>query len=362
MTHSSNEDRLRAAIGSVELTDPAAADRAWARLDSLTKPPRSLGKLEEVAVAVARIQGTERPSVENKMILLMAGDHGVFAEGISPYPQSVTMQMLGNFAAGGAAINQIARSVGARLRVYDVGVAGDTSAWGAVRQSKVVESTANMCYEPAMSREQAAAALLVGIDAATEAVEHGADLLATGEMGIGNTTPAAALTAAFTGADLASVVGPGTGLDATGVAHKALVVRDALSRTHATRPTDALDVLASLGGAEIAALAGVMIGGAMRKTAVIVDGFIAGSAALAAVALCSASRDYLLASHRSKEPGHTVQLDHLGISPVLELDMRLGEGTGAALAMALIDAACQTISGMATFAEAGVSGSETVAT
>jgi nicotinate-nucleotide--dimethylbenzimidazole phosphoribosyltransferase len=339
----------------VEPTDPCAEELAWARLDSLTKPPRSLGRLEEVAAVLARIQGTDHPSVQRKIILLMAGDHGVFAEGISVYPQSVTLQMLGNFADGGAAINQIARSVGASLRVYDVGVVADTSGLSGVRQVKVVESTANMRREPAMSREQATTAIQVGIDAALQAVQDGATLLGTGEMGIGNTTAAAALTAAFAGVEAKRAVGPGTGSGQAGVAHKTIVVQDALARTEAMQPTDALDVLASLGGAEIAALAGVMIGGALAKTAVVVDGFIAGAAALAAVALCPASRDYLLASHRSKEPGHTVQLDHLGMSPVLELDMRLGEGTGAALAMALIDAACQMISGMATFAEAGVS-------
>jgi nicotinate-nucleotide--dimethylbenzimidazole phosphoribosyltransferase len=284
----------------------------------------------------------------------MAADHGVVAEGVSPYPQSVTLQMVANFAAGGAAINQIARSVRAELLLYDVGVAGDTSGFEGVHQIKVAAGTANLRVGPAMTDDQATRALLEGAAAASAAADQGVTLIGTGEMGIGNTTSASALTAAFTGADPESVVGPGTGLDAAGVLHKIAVVRDALERV-ARRDPDALGVLASLGGLEIAALAGVMIGGAARRTCVIVDGFIAGAAALAATAICPHVADYLLASHRSLEPGHQVQLDHLGLRPVLELDLRLGEGTGAALAMGLVDAACEMLSGMATFEEAGVS-------
>ncbi|MDF1541724.1 MAG: nicotinate-nucleotide--dimethylbenzimidazole phosphoribosyltransferase [Anaerosomatales bacterium] len=350
-------ERIRTLLDSVRPTDPAAERRAWARLDTLTKPPRSLGRLEEVAAAIARIQGTDRPSVTRKAIILMAGDHGVVAEGVSPYPQSVTWQMVANFAAGGAAINQIASSVGADLLLYDLGVVGDTSVFTGVNQAKVVRGTANMRLGPALTRDQAVEALLAGAQAASEAADGGVALLGTGEMGIGNTTAAAALTAAYTGAPVERVVGPGTGLDHTGVAHKMAVVRDALAR-NVTPGSDALDILAALGGAEIAGLAGVMLGGSARGVCVLVDGFISGAAALAAVALCPSCRDHLLASHRSLEPGHTVQLDHLGMAPVLDLDLRLGEGTGAALSMGLVDAACRMLSGMATFEEAGVSGSE----
>ncbi|MBW6468651.1 MAG: nicotinate-nucleotide--dimethylbenzimidazole phosphoribosyltransferase [Coriobacteriia bacterium] len=350
-------ERLQHLIDSIRPTDPLAEERAWERLDSLTKPPRSLGRLEEIAAALARIQGTDHPSVDRRAIILMAGDHGVVAEGVSPYPQSVTWQMVANFAAGGAAINQIASSVGADLLLYDLGVVGDTSVLAGVNQAKVVGGTANMRHGPALTRDQAVEALLAGAQAATEAADGGVRLLGTGEMGIGNTTAAAALTAAYTRTPVERVVGPGTGLDHAGVAHKMAVVGDALSR-NVTHDSDALDVLAALGGAEIAGLAGVMLGGAARGACVLVDGFISGAAALAAVALCPPCRHYLLASHRSMEPGHTVQLDHLGMMPVLDLDLRLGEGTGAALAMALVDAACRMLSGMATFQEAGVSGSE----
>jgi nicotinate-nucleotide--dimethylbenzimidazole phosphoribosyltransferase len=356
--HMNPADRLEVLRGSVEPTDPLAEERAWARLDSLTKPPRSLGRLEEVAATLAKIQRTDHPSVERKALLLMAADHGVVAEGVSPYPQSVTLQMVANLAAGGAAINQIAQSVGAELRLYDVGVAGDTTVLRGVRQIKVVHGTSNMKRGPAMTLRQVVEALLAGADAAQSAVDDGVRLLGTGEMGIGNSTAAAALTSAYVGVAPERVVGPGTGLDAAGVTHKVSVVREALA-LNVTPESDALHVLAAVGGAEIAALAGVMIGGAAKRTCVVVDGFIAGAAALAAVALCPACRDYLLPSHLSLEPGHGMQLKHLGMRPVLELDLRLGEGTGAALAMSLVDAACRMLSGMATFEDAGVSGSET---
>lgn len=347
---------LQDLIATIEPTDPLAEERAWNRLDSLTKPPRSLGRLEEVAARVAAIQNTVHPCVESKAVLLMAGDHGVVAEGISPYPQAVTGQMVANFAAGGAAINQFSRTSGADLHLFDVGVAGDTTGFAGVNQVKVAQGTANLRVHPAMSSEQLLQALLVGVAAANCMADQGVQLIGTGEMGIGNTTAAAALTAAYTHADPADVVGPGTGLDAQGVAHKTAVVRDALARTSNTTPdATALDILASLGGLEIAACAGVMLGGAARRTCVLVDGFITGSAALAAVALAPDTAGYLLASHRSREPGHTVQLEHLGVRPVLDLDLRLGEGTGAALAMPIVQAACEMLSHMATFSEAGVS-------
>lgn len=348
-------DAFSKLLAEITPTDAKDAERAWARLDTLTKPPRSLGRLEETAAALARIQGTVRPSVDRKAVLLMAGDHGVVAEGVSPYPQEVTVQMVANLAERGAAINQIASSVGAELHLYDVGVAGDTSEFAGVHQCKVCAGTANLRREPALTIDQTLQALLCGAEAARTAAKDGVSLIGTGEMGIGNTTAASALTALYTGAVVEDVVGRGTGLDDAGVARKTAVVRDAVVRT-AVSTDDPLGVLASAGGAEIAALAGVMLGGASRQTCVIVDGFISGAAALAAVAICPACRDYLLASHRSQEPGHTVQLEHLGLRPVLDLDLRLGEGTGAALAMPLADAACRVISGMATFDEAGVSG------
>lgn len=347
------ENQLAAVIYSVTPTEPTMETAAWARLDSLTKPPRSLGRLEVIAAQVARIQGTERPSVDMKRVLLMAGDHGVVAEGVSPYPQDVTWQMVANFSAGGAAINQIARSVGATVEVFDIGVARDLVDFPGIRHTNVAHGTANMALGPAMTREECARAVLVGIEAAREAAEQGVTLLGTGEMGIGNSTAAAALTAAFTGADVNLVVGRGTGLDDDGVAHKAHVVRTALS-VNDTANLDALGVLAAVGGLEIAALAGVVIGAAEEGVAVVSDGFISGAATLAALALCPVAREYVFPSHLSIEPGHKVLLDFLGLAPVFDLDMRLGEGTGAALAMSVIDAACSMMSGMATFAEAGV--------
>jgi len=351
------EDRLTAVIYSVTPTEPAAEERAWARLDSLTKPPRALGRLEQIAARVARIQGTDHPSVATKEILLMAGDHGVVAEGVSPFPQDVTWQMVANFSAGGAAINQIARSVGASVEVYDVGVARDLSDFPGIRHANVAHGTDNMAAGPAMSRELCAEAVLVGIEAARDAVQRGVQLIGTGEMGIGNTTAAAALTAAFTDVPAEMVVGSGTGLDAAGVAHKAAVVRRALA-VNETRCTDALGTLAAVGGLEIAALAGVIIGAAEVGVPVVSDGFISGAAMLSAIKLCPLAAEYVLPSHLSVEPGHRVLLDALNLEPVFDLDMRLGEGTGAALAMGVIDAACEMMSGMATFAEAGVSGSD----
>lgn len=338
---------------SVSPTDPLAEDAARARLDQLTKPPGSLGRLEDLAARVARVQGTDRPGIQRKTIVLMAGDHGVVAEGVSPYPQDVTWQMVANFSAGGAAINQLAASVGADIRLVDMGVARDVSAFPGVIDRKIAPGTANMAEGPAMSREDAARAVRTGMAIAREAVAEGYDLIGTGEMGIGNTTSAAALTCALAGTDADAVVGPGTGLDPEGVARKALVVERALSAND-VRSQDVLGVLAAVGGFEIAGLAGVVIGSALARTCVVADGFISGAAALVALRICPAAADYLFASHRSAEPGHSVVLDALGLEPVLELDMRLGEGTGAALAMGIMDAACRMLSGMATFAEAGV--------
>lgn len=350
------QDQLVAVIESVQPTSEAAEKTAWERLDQLTKPPRSLGRLEEIAARVARIQQTDHPSVERKAILLMAGDHGVVAEGVSPFPQDVTWQMVANFVSGGAAINQLAASVGAEVRIYDVGIVRDVDLPG-VEVRKVGYGTGNMVHGPAMSREDCAKAVLVGVEAAREAAQEGVTLLGTGEMGIGNSTAAAALAAVFTNSDPVVVVGRGTGLDDAGVVRKAGVIRAAFEQNNIAE-LDVLGVLAAVGGFEIAALAGVVIGAAEEGVCVVSDGFISGAATLAAVALCPNARDYVFPSHLSVEPGHRVVLDALGFEPVLELDMRLGEGTGAALAMGIIDAACRMMSGMVTFAEAGVSGAE----
>lgn len=350
-------DRLTDLIHTIVATDSEIGAAAWERLDSLTKPPRSLGRLEEIAARVAQIQECVRPDVERKALILAAADHGVVAEGVSPYPKDVTWQMVANFVAGGAAINQIAASVDAELWLVDVGVDRDILELDNVRHAKVSYGTKNMALGGAMTRQEAAQAVMVGADLAREAYADGVRILGTGEMGIGNTTAASALTAAYTGADPVDVVGRGTGLDDEGVARKARVVERALE-VNDVDSLDPLGVLAAVGGLEIACLAGVVLGSAEQQMCVVTDGFISGAATLAAVRMCPQAADYVLPSHRSVEPGHTVVLDALGLEPVLELDMRLGEGTGAALAMGIIDAACRMLSGMATFAEAGVSQDE----
>jgi nicotinate-nucleotide--dimethylbenzimidazole phosphoribosyltransferase len=351
------EEQLAAVIESVQKTDPAAEKAAWARLDDLTKPPRSLGRLEELAAQVACVQGTDHPNVARKGIVIAAGDHGVVAEGVSPFPQDVTWQMVANFVSGGAAINQLAASVGADVFVYDVGVVRDISDMDGVFHRKVANGTANMATGPAMTREDCAQAVLVGVEAARDLAGQGYTLIGTGEMGIGNSTAAAALASVFADAQPETVVGRGTGLDDAGVARKATVVNRAIEVNQA-RELDALGVLAAVGGLEIAALAGVVIGAAEAGVCVVSDGFISGAATLAAIALCPAARDYVVPSHLSVEPGHAIVMRALELEPVLALDMRLGEGTGAALAMGIIDSACRMLSGMATFSEAGVSGSD----
>jgi nicotinate-nucleotide--dimethylbenzimidazole phosphoribosyltransferase len=347
------ESQLAAVVAAVESPSREAERRAWNRLDSLTKPPRSLGRLEELAARVACIQDDVRPDVARKAIILAAADHGVVAEGVSAYPQDVTWQMVANFSAGGAAINQLAASVGAQVAIFDVGVAAETDHLPGVRQAKVARGTQNMAVGPAMSREECAHAVMIGVDAAQELARGGTRLLGTGEMGIGNSTAAAALTAVYARASVETVVGPGTGLDSDGVSRKSDVVRRALD-ANSVESLDALGVLAAVGGLEIAMLAGVVIGAAHEGVCVVSDGYISGAATLAAVALCPVAREFVFPSHLSVEPGHAIALDALGLEPVFDLDMRLGEGTGAALAFGIIDASCRMMSGMATFAEAGV--------
>lgn len=352
-----NEEFLSSTIAAIPTPDEAWEARAWARLDSLTKPPRSLGLLEEVAQRLAVLQQTEKPAVPRKAIVLMAGDHGVTAQGVSPYPSEVTAQMVANFAMGGAAINQLAKHAGARVVVVDVGVAGPLPVTEGVVQARVADGTADMSVGPAMTKEQALAALRVGIEQVAALAADGLDLVGTGDMGIGNTTASAALTSVLTGVDPSDVVGRGTGLDDAGVLHKAVVVRRAIE-VNVPDPADALDTLAKVGGLEIAGLAGVVIGAASLGIPVVSDGYISGAATLVALRLAPAVKPWVFASHRSAEPGHRVVLEALGVRPVLDLDMRLGEGTGGALAMELMDAACAVMSGMATFEQAGVSDRE----
>lgn len=347
------EQALWGVCRGVEAVDAAFEERAWARLDSLTKPPRSLGTLEGIAARMAAVQRTERPEASPAAIALFAADHGVVAEGVSAWPSEVTRQMMGNFVAGGAAINQIARYVGAELVLTDVGVASDTSDLPGVVQAKVRAGTRNMTVEAAMTREEASAALLVGVETVRRLAADGVRVIAVGEMGIGNTTAAAALSAAYTGVPVSRVVGPGTGVDDAGMARKHSAVDRAI-RLHRPSADDPLGTLAALGGLEIAAMAGVFIGCAAEHVCAVADGFISATAALAAASLCPVSLTSVFGSHLSDEPGHGVVLVPLDLDPFLNLHMRLGEGTGAALAIMVMGAACAVINGMATFGEAGV--------
>jgi nicotinate-nucleotide--dimethylbenzimidazole phosphoribosyltransferase len=344
---------LKTVIDTIPVPDDSWNDRAWARLDSLTKPPRSLGLLEELAQRLAVLQRTERPSVARKAIILMAGDHGVTAQGISPYPSEVTVQMVANIASGGAAINQLAKHAGAQVVLVDVGVASPLLDTYGVVEARVADGTADMTQGPAMTRDQTLEAIGAGIEQVAELAADGIDLIGTGDMGIGNTTASAAIASVLACIDPSDVVGPGTGLDEAGVRHKADVVRRAIE-VNIPDPLDAFDTLMKVGGLEIAGLVGVILGAASLGVPVVVDGFISGAAALVALHLAPSARPWVFVSHRSAEPGHTVILEALGLRPVLQLDMRLGEGTGAALAMEIMDAACAVMSGMATFAEAGV--------
>ncbi len=343
--------RLLDAIGG---PDEAAARQAQRHLDQLTKPPGSLGRLEELAVRLVALTGRP-PRATAPVIFTLAADHGVAAEGVSAYPQSVTAQMVENFLAGGAAVNVLARQAGARVVVADFGVAAPLGERPGLVSRRVAPGTQNMARGPAMTREQATAAIEAGAALALDAIDGGADLLGTGEMGIGNTTAASAITAAITGADADLVTGRGTGVDDDGRRRKVAVVRRALA---VNRPdaADGLDVLTGVGGFEIAGLAGVMLAGAARRVPVAIDGFIAGAAALIAVTLAPPARHALFASHRSAEPGHALALRHLGLAPYLDLEMRLGEGTGAALFVHLVRAAAAVYGEMATFKSAGVDG------
>ncbi len=286
----------------------------------------------------------------------MAGDHGVTAEGVSAYPAAVTPQMVANFLRGGAAINVLARAAGARVVVVDVGVAADIAGAGLVAR-KVAPGTRNLAEGPALTRAEALVAIEVGLDVLDEQAAAGLDLVALGEMGIGNTTAASALAAALTGLPAGAVTGHGTGVDDAGLARKVAVVGRALA-VNRPDPSDPLDVLAKVGGLEIAGLVGVALGAAARRIPVVVDGFIAGAAALVAAELCPRARDYLIAAHVSAEAGHRAILARLGQRPLLDLDLRLGEGSGAALALPLIDAAARLLDEMATFGEAGVATKE----
>jgi nicotinate-nucleotide--dimethylbenzimidazole phosphoribosyltransferase len=348
-------DLLDRTIAAIRPLDTDAMRAAEARQMQLTKPPKALGRLETLSIQLAGIQGKAQPRIERKAIAVMAADHGVTAEGVSAFPAEVTPAMVYNFASGGAAINVIGRHVGARVIVTDVGVNADLSGARGVRQRKVRMGTANMAQGPAMSRDECLQAIAVGIETVEEELAQGLDIIATGEMGIGNTTASSAVIAVLTGQPVARVTGRGTGIAKEALPAKIAVIEKALA-VNEPNPGDVVDVLAKVGGLEIAALTGVFVGGAAHRVPVVMDGFISAAAALAAVRLCHECVDYILPSHVSIEIGHQVVLEELGLTPLFDLEMRLGEGTGAALAMGIIEAAARILAEMATFESAGIAG------
>ncbi len=347
-------DLIHKTIKSIGPLDEKAMAAARARQETLTKPPGSLGRLEEISIQVAGIQGKVRPQVERRAVITMAADHGVVAEKIGNWPQEVTAQMVANFLRGGAGINVLARQAGARVVFVDMGVAGDLKPHPQLLIRKVGHGTQNMCLGPAMTPEQAVRCVETGIEVANNEVDKGLDIVGTGDMGIGNTTASSAVLAAMTGQAVEKVTGRGTGLTDAQLARKVDIVKRALSVNNPD-PSSPLHVLAKVGGFEIGGLAGVMLGAAARRVPVVIDGFISGAAAVIATALAPRLKDYLIAAHASAEAAHPLMLRYLGLRPLLDLEMRLGEGTGAALGIIVVEAAVRSLNEMATFAEAGVS-------
>lgn len=354
--------KLKEILGSIEPIGLDWVERARERTARLVMPFRALGRLHEISEKLCGIQQTLAPSVQRKAFLVMAGDHGVVAEGVSAYPQEVTSEMVKTFLRGGAGINALARHVGADVWVVDMGIKADldpASLSGGDRLwvHKVGHATANLAVGPAMNRSQAEEAILIGFRLASDLFQKGTDILGTGDMGIGNTTPSTAVAAVITGKDLQEIVGPGTGVDHEGIRRKIDVIRRGI-QVNGPDPRDGLDVLAKVGGFEIGGIAGCILAGAFHRRAVVIDGLISTAGALIAQALCPRVTDYILAGHRSAEPGHRAMLGHLGLEPLLDLGMRLGEGTGAAMAMAIIDGAVRVFREVLTFEEAGVPGKD----
>jgi len=345
-------------LKAIKPLDSPAMAIARQRQDSLTKPHGSLGKLEELSIQIAGIKGEAIPKLEHKAIITMAADHGVVAEGVSLYPQEVTRQMVLNFLHGGAAINVLANHIGARVIVVDMGVIGGFQPLPGLLCKMIDFGTRNMAKGPAMTRQQAIDALEAGIEVVEAGANKGLDIIGTGDMGLGNTTASSAIFAAISGEPVKKITGRGTGIDNKQLAHKIKVIERALS-INKPNPGDPIDVLARVGGFEIGGLAGIILAGAAQRIPVVIDGFISGAAALIATGLSPQAKDYLIAAHVSSEAGHGLLLDFLGLKPLLDLNMRLGEGTGAALGIFLAEAAVRLLGQMATFAEAGVSEAET---
>lgn len=336
--------------------------KARERTAQLVMPTRALGRLHEISEQICGIQTTLQPSINRKAVLVMAGDHGIVDEGVSAYPQAVTGAMVQTFLAGGAGINAICRHVSAEVYVVDMGTMAvfedaDRPDNNRLIIHKIAPGTANFAQGPAMSRQQAEQAVMLGFQEASKLFQDGVDFIGTGDMGIGNTTPSAAVGAVLCGTELAEMVGRGTGVDDEGLARKQEVVRRGIAVNN-PNPADGLDVLSKVGGFEIGGIAGCALAGAYHRRPVMIDGFISTAGALIARAICPTVVEYLLSGHCSEEPGHRHMLNHLNLNPILDLGMRLGEGTGAALAMSIVDGALRVFKEVMTFAEAGVADKE----
>ncbi|MDP2913050.1 MAG: nicotinate-nucleotide--dimethylbenzimidazole phosphoribosyltransferase [Candidatus Omnitrophota bacterium] len=345
---------LNETISKIGKIDNSLSGETQKRLDNLTKPQGSLGRLEDLAKQIVEITKVKKPELKHKVIFTMAGDHGVVANNVSAFPQEVTPQMVYNFLNGGAGINVLARHVGARVVIVDMGVACDLNGNPELVIKKVNYGTKNMAKGPAMSKDEAIKSVENGIEAFNEALSAGIDIVGTGDMGIGNTTPSSAIVAAITGRNVEEVTGRGTGIDDKTLAGKIAAIKEAL-KVNKPNPKDGIDILSKVGGFEIGGLAGVILAAAAHRIPVVIDGFISGAAALIAYTLEPKVRDYMIAAHCSVEQGHKVVLAHLELKPILDLNLRLGEGTGAVLAMNIIEAGTKILNEMATFESAGVS-------
>ncbi|HCD37477.1 MAG TPA: nicotinate-nucleotide--dimethylbenzimidazole phosphoribosyltransferase [Candidatus Omnitrophica bacterium] len=345
---------LKKVIASIEKIDYSLSDKTQKRLDNLTKPPGSLGRLEELAKQIVEITRIEKPRLKNKVIFTFAGDHGIAVEGVSAYPQAVTAQMVYNFINGGAGINVLARHVGARVVVADLGVASDLKPHKELVNKKVALGTRNILKGPAMSKEEAVKAIENGIEIFLNELPKGIDIAGTGEMGIANTASASAIAATILKKPIEELTGRGTGIDDIALKNKVAAITKALE-INKPNPKDAIDVVSKVGGFEIAGLVGVILAAASKRVPVVIDGFISSAAALIAYTLEPKVKEYLIAAHCSVEKGHRAVLEYMGLKPILDLNMRLGEGTGAALAMNIIEASVKILLEMATFEAAGVS-------
>jgi nicotinate-nucleotide--dimethylbenzimidazole phosphoribosyltransferase len=345
---------VEALIARIKPLDQSAMSFARDRQNMLTKPQGSLGRLEDLSIQMAGITGQVRPKINHKVVTVMAGDHGVVAEGVSAFPQEVTPQMVLNFLYGGAAINVLSKHVGARVVIVDMGVAAPMDAHPQLISRRVGSGTGNIAKGAAMTRTQGVESILSGVEIVEAEIAQGLDILATGDMGIGNTTPSAAIACVVTGKSASEIVGRGTGVDDEGLRRKILAVENAL-KVNQPDMKDGLDILCKVGGFEIGGLTGAILGAAANRRPVVIDGFISTAAAIIAATLAPQVKDYLIAAHCSQELGHRLMMEWLGVTPLLDMHMRLGEGTGAALAMSIVEASCKILDEMATFGEAGVS-------